>query len=596
MLKKLIVLINNRVWKKITDIVFPVVLVCFSLMHVAEGLTVTDTGYNYGNFVFFQSLDDMWKFSTYLANVVGAFFVKLPLGETVLGLNIYTGLVKTLAALLSYFLGIYVCKLRKEFVFLGEMLALGFSWCPTALLYNYLTYLFFNLAAILIFFAFKYEKNRYWVLAGVCLGLNFMVRIPNLAEIVLILCVWYGAFLYKKQFKQLLSSTLYCVLGYVLSIGSIVSYISIRYGFSAYVEGIQELFAMTENATSYSAMSMVMGAVWDYYLHWKWFAALIAIILLGTIIFAIMKKRFVIIKNIIVFAIMGLYVFIAYIRKQYTLDYRNYSSMYFWGVLFLMVSLGVCVYTIFLSKREKEMKLLASMAVILIFITPIGSNNGLYSSVNNLYFVAPIVFSSIGDLLYVPKRVKIIGKVEIATFPMKAVLTGLVCVVLFQSVTFGMSFVFRDGIDGQDRNYVVVNNQTLVGMKTTEKNAQNLQELNDYLLEADRCQREVLLYGDVPALAFYFSLKPAISSTWPDLDSFSYEKFSEEMNLVATKEQLPLVITNAATKVNMSEYRNVTTGGSSREKKLIKLQQFLQENQYKESYSNEAFVVYEIVR
>ena len=75
MLKRLKTVFDSRIWKKVTDILFPLVLVWFSLMHIAEGITVTDTGYNYGNFVFFQSLDDMWKFSTYLANVLGAFFV-----------------------------------------------------------------------------------------------------------------------------------------------------------------------------------------------------------------------------------------------------------------------------------------------------------------------------------------------------------------------------------------------------------------------------------------------------------------------------------------------------------------------------------------
>lgn len=596
MLKRLKTVFDSRIWRKTTDILFPALLVWFSLMHVAEGITVTDTGYNYGNFVFFQSLDDMWKFSTYLANVTGAFFVKLPLGETMLGLNLYTGLVKTMVALLAYFLGIYVCKLRKEFVFLGEMMALGFSWCPTALLYNYLTYLLFNLAVIMIFCAFKTGKNRYWVFAGVCLGLNFMVRLPNLAEIALIVCVWYGIFLYRKKFKQLLVSTLYCVLGYVLSIGSIIAYISMRYGFMAYVEGIQELFAMTENATSYSTVSMLMGAVWSYYEHWKWFACLIGIIFIGMIVFMIKKNRFEVLKKLGLITAIGIYVWFAYTKAQYTFDYRNYSSMFFWGVLFLMVSLTVCLYTILFTKRNREIKLLASMAIVLVMITPIGSNNGLFSPMNNLYLVAPIVCSIIGDLLYEPKRVRIIGKIEMPTFPAKAVLAGIVSVVLVQSILFGASFVFRDGLEGQARDSKVTNNEVLKEIKTTGQNAENLQGLNDYLLKEDMYGREVLLYGDVPSLAFYFSLKPVISSTWPDLDSFSYEKFSEEMDLVAAKEQLPLVITNAATKANMSEYRNVTAGSSSREKKLVKLQQFLQENEYKESYSNEAFVVYEIVR
>ena len=77
MLKKLNQLFDNKIWKSITDILFPIVLAVFALMNINKGITVTDTGYNYGNFVFVSSLDDMWKFSTYLANVIGSFFTKI---------------------------------------------------------------------------------------------------------------------------------------------------------------------------------------------------------------------------------------------------------------------------------------------------------------------------------------------------------------------------------------------------------------------------------------------------------------------------------------------------------------------------------------
>ena len=595
MLKSLNEIQNNKIWKKITDILFPLVLVWFSLMHVTKGLTVTDTGYNYGNFLFFDGLDDMWKFSTYLANVTGSIFTKLPYGETVLGLNIYTGLVKTMVAVLAYYLCVYVCKMRKSFVFLGGMIALGFSWCPTALLYNYMTYLFFNLAVILIFCAFKTGKNRYLVFAGLCLGLNFMVRIPNVAETALILAVWYGVFLNKGKIKDFIFATLYALLGYVIGVGSVILYISIRYGFTAYVNGIKELFAMTENATSYSAFSMVKDSIFVYLTYWKWFACLIVAILGGMVLFSIMKNRFEIIKKVLMVLGMAFYVLLSYSKGYYTLDYREYSSMLFWGVLFLMVAQGICAYIVLFTKKEKEIKVLAFMAAIVILITPLGSNNSLYSPINNLYVVAPFICSVIGDLLYGEKRVMIRGKIECSTVPAAIVCGCIVGAVLIQSVLFGANFVFRDGTGGEKREYEVTNSEILAKVKTTEENALNLQGLNDYLLKKEKENAEVLLYGDVPALAFYFSLKPVISSTWPDLESFSYEKFSKEMDLLIEEATLPMVITNVATKESFSKVKELENENTNWEKKIIKLRQFLENNQYKESYSNEAFVVYEIV-
>ena len=167
----------------------PVLLVVYSLLLVNQGITVTDTGYNYGNFVNFDSLDSMWKFSTYLANATGVFFTHLPGGQTMLGLNLYTGLVKALIALVIYFVCVRVFDIRREIAFLAELMALGYCWCPTALLYNYITYLLFTLGAMFLCVAVKKENDFWYIPAGVCLGLDVMVRLPNLAEMALILAV-----------------------------------------------------------------------------------------------------------------------------------------------------------------------------------------------------------------------------------------------------------------------------------------------------------------------------------------------------------------------------------------------------------------------
>lgn len=179
---------------------FPILLLVYSLFLVNQGITVTDTGYNYGNFVNFDSLDVMWKFSTYLANVVGSLFTKLPLGETMIGLNIYTGLIKAFTSIIIYYICVYEFDMKSCLVFLSQLMALGYCWCPTALLYNYCTYLLFDLGAILICIAAKRNKFRYYLIAGICLGLNVMVRLPNLAEIALIFAVWYYSFVTKDNF------------------------------------------------------------------------------------------------------------------------------------------------------------------------------------------------------------------------------------------------------------------------------------------------------------------------------------------------------------------------------------------------------------
>ena len=42
-------------------------------------------------------------------------------------------------------------------------------------------------------------------------------------------------------------------------------------------------------------------------------------------------------------------------------------------------------------------------------------------------------------------------------------------------------------------------------------------------------QKEVILYGDIPAIAYIFDLKPAVYTTWADLNSNSLEQLETEL-------------------------------------------------------------------
>ena len=94
--------------KKISNLLenlFIVILAFYPLRHIGVGLDLWDTGYNYANFQYMGTgnMDSMWFFSTYLANVTGNFLTKLPSGDTLMGMNLYTGLTVSLMALIGYF-------------------------------------------------------------------------------------------------------------------------------------------------------------------------------------------------------------------------------------------------------------------------------------------------------------------------------------------------------------------------------------------------------------------------------------------------------------------------------------------------------------
>ena len=144
---------DNAKLNKVLNVIFTLVLFLYPMRHILVGAEWSDTGYNYGNFTYMDKMDPMWMFSTYLGNALGSLFTHLPFGNTMIGLNVYTGLLVSILAIAGYWFFIKEVKLPGILVFIGEFLAISLCWCPTALLYNYLTYMFLGAGTVLLYYA-----------------------------------------------------------------------------------------------------------------------------------------------------------------------------------------------------------------------------------------------------------------------------------------------------------------------------------------------------------------------------------------------------------------------------------------------------------
>lgn len=82
---------------------FIILLAFYPLIKINQGLDVVDTLYSLTNFQYFRTAEGTWMVATYLANAAGWFLMQLPKGDTLVGLNFYTGLVISGLALLLYF-------------------------------------------------------------------------------------------------------------------------------------------------------------------------------------------------------------------------------------------------------------------------------------------------------------------------------------------------------------------------------------------------------------------------------------------------------------------------------------------------------------
>lgn len=516
---------------------FILALVVYSLLLVNQGIHPTDVGYNYGNFEHFDTLDGMWKFSTYLATAIGAAFTHLPGGHTLLGLNIYTGLVKASIAVITYLLCVKVFHIHRGVAFLAELAALGYCWCPTALLYNYVTYLLFTLGAVLLCIAVEKEKNYWYILAGVCLGVNVMVRIPNLAEMALIAALWFYCIIRKIKFAEAMKRTGYCILGYVIGIAVILLWIVCRYGATAYIQGIQEILSMPGEAGSYSLKYMLLGDYYEYRTNLIWLILALVYTVIGIILFRVSAGKMLWYKRIF-YCICNLSLIALYYRLgMFRFVYYDYVGIIRVGILFLMLAGALGLYVMFFGGEDYALRMHGATMGIIILITPLGSNNLLFTAENNLFWVMPFVFHFCYKWLT--------KKVPYYLETLRITYVTLVLFVAVQGVLFGSTFVFRDGINGEKRTEKITEIQALKGMYTRPEMKKSLMEINDYLVNNNLQDTDAILYQDLPGLSFFLGLEPAMTTTWPDLASFSTDKFRMELERIGarnTTEEKPLLI------------------------------------------------------
>ena len=622
----------------IEKLLFPAVLLIYPLIKINQGMDVADSTYSLANFQYFGQMDGTWMVATFLANVAGSFFMRLPFGGTLIGMNFYTSLVLSATAVVTYL--VLGKRIFAPLLFVGEFMALGLCWCPSTVLYNYLTYFLMTAAILFIFCGLtggrtesffdghracaaeksvsRKRQRLCFAAAGVCLGANVAVRMPNVVQAAFILAVWYGVVRMDRwektqgrdaagknadegnetrrslPWRRLLGATGWCLLGYVVGFGVPLAFICVRYGGSAYPDMVRTMFAMTDQATDYKPTAMLTGMFGDYGkgLYWLAFAGVCAAaagfaLWVRERLYGAGKKAGqqdevktdariggagaernayritgVIIKATYVLLLLALLRFY-WGRGMFHFRYYEHGngSIYYPAVLLLLMVIAAGFLCLIGRRACEEQKILAALVLLQIFLTPLGSNNDLYPIVNNLFVAVPFLLWAVwsryvgqpaewpGDDVRC-RRIGMTEEREAGRFVWAAPVFGLVVFVLAQSIGSHANFVFQDGIYGEPRDMCAAEPEKAAGVYTTLENGALLEELSVFAKEEGLTGREAITYGELPGIHYFLDMPPALSTIWPDLESYRMTEYLRDMEEVAEEmeagEEPPVIIVSSA--------------------------------------------------
>lgn len=569
--------IYNKYKKIIEYVIYPLALLVLPLMKYNQGVDVSDSTYSLGNYLFADRLEGMWVISTYLSNTFGSVLIKLPGATNLRIANVYTGLILGLLGLIVYLL------LRKDFdsryVFLGEFAAICFCWIPTGILYNYLSYFVMVVGALLLYKGIVSQNYRYELVAGLCLGINVFVRIPNITQMALIVALWFACYINRKNCVK---DTTICICGYAIGLAIPGIVILAKYKLSGIQEMITGLSSITSTDETYTPLSMILGPIQAYILSFKWIAIICLVIVCGTVMFKIMPGKLNVLKTVVYLGVILLMLRFFWGRGMFSFRYyEDYSSMYEWGVITLYLSIVVDVVYIIRALRNKQTANIAesTMAVIslvVIMIAPLGSNNKLYQNLNNLFLVMPftmyVVFGWIKKAWATKKEYSI---------PVASMLYALLICITVQSFGFSQNFVFRDGMRGEKRDTQITGIPSLEGMYTNSENANALEGLYRFISADCKAFDEMILFGDCPGLTYVLNKPCALYSSWIDLDSNPIGQMEEELDVLkASNKNIPVII------------RDIEGSAIAFEQKKTLIENYISEGGYELGYSNDSYKVY----
>ena len=242
--------------------------------------------------------------------------------------------------------------------------------------------------------------------------------------------------------------------------------------------------------------------------------------------------------------------------------------------------------------------------LLVILITPLGSNNHIWPVLNNLFFTAPVALWMVYRFVRWGRTYLDVTR-KVPLFPVKAVVSGVLIAFFIQALGIGAGYVFLDGETGEKRDYKVEANPVLQGMYTSAMNAETLEEISYFMLEhkEEYADKRLILYGNIPGLAYYLDKAPAIDTTWADLNTYSVSQLKEGLASITSSTGLsddrPLVIVTPVISAWLSgdpevmAWWGIEPDEWEQDEKLRLIRSFMEEGAYGQVFANEAFVVYD---
>lgn len=516
---------------------------------------MTDAGYTVANMQQFlagypNDLPDAALGSCWLTYFIGAIWYKLAAGLGLMGFRLLY-LIITFAVLGFTRLTIPMRTGTGLLAALFAATVLVISKSGYVPSYNEMTALFFILTAVGLYFGLVKARRPLIFLAGIAGGASIFVRLPNLAiGGIIVAIVFFRASQaidsersWSAAMRAALTECLVFASGYLSGIGIVVLLLAGLGHLAGYGMMLRQITAMFgDSSQHHGGAPLLRGLLHDYF--YATLAGLVFVV--AAYVFGRMAIRANGMVKIVLIAAgaVGLTVALVAVKE---LDIFVWPAVIY--AILIAAALG-------LLDLDRPYRLLCVIAAIVMFMTPLGSNNGIYNTIYAFHFAVPVALmallrksQTLGERDKKPssersgKRWNPIAS-RVMTASRQIDRSAIGWVVLSSMIAFSMihrwQFTYRDSSRRLELR-AAVHHPKLRGIFTTTERAQCLDQLLAALQPLVHKNEFLMDHMQIPMIYFLTETKPYLYSTWANLYEPSIFKQMIEKAIMA-RTSLPVCV------------------------------------------------------
>lgn len=541
-------------------------------LFIWQGLDLTDQGYLLTIYRCFLKHPEAVAHTSHmwLTNVVGGVWDLLFGRWGVVGQRVLWAACTSLGVFLS-FRAVRACTSERAAA-IGVLVVSAFlaSRRETWFSYNTSTSLLSVAGASTLFLALRAQNLRGLVLAGFFLGLSPFARVSNVLHAAFLVAPVFVALLDRSQLPRVPRQLAACALGYAAGVGSALLGMLALGHWSFFWKAAYDLFHPTAASVNHGVDGMVGRLLNDHLL-----AIPVGLVIVGGGAgLLLLAPRLPKLVNYALYGALGLWGYWALTRSGHTTKVEPWTWLVI-GPCYVVLA-GVALG---LLKRSADERLACFIGFVALFLTPIGSDNGIRAAYLGVPFAIPLVVAVLYE-----------AGTE-ARAPLRAIILFAAATVVGESVNRDLIYSYRDR--PRPELWTPIAHRQLRGQLTTAARARVTVEVLEALQQRVARGDLLLAYDGTPLLQYLTYTRPYTGHPWLMTDDDPAVVPGLLKTALDTYKCLPVAVRSRGSTRSQDwpkKFRKLEPAHAGTRKAI---EQFLKANGYRATWKNAYFEILE---